>query len=126
MTDRFVYLSALRRDLVAFIDELIQMLPNDKQLIIMREFAKIVIIADVADYIVQNIVPLEPKVVARDDKYFLTNAIMFEKLQDRESQVNHFKTLWETNADDENKEVIWQWLEHFIQIAKKYRASLGQ
>ena len=115
-------LSQLRDDLMRFIDELIVILPGNGHLVIMKSFVKIVIIEDVASYIVRNILPLEDKVKARDEQYFIENAIMFETLQDRASTVNHFRDLWIQTDDDYNKNIVWQWLEHFIESAKNIQA----
>ena len=121
-TKKIEMLASLREDLIVFIGELIHLLPNDaRELTLMQSFARSVIIADVMDYIWKNLVPLEPKVIAREDEYFLQNATMFEKLQNRTSQVNHFRTLWETTDDPHNKEKIWEWLHHFIQRAKEFK-----
>jgi hypothetical protein len=120
MNDKIVILSTLRKDLLTFIDELIEFLPEEQELVLMKSFAKIVIISDVADYILQNLAPLEDKVINREEAYFINNAMMFEKLQNKASQVNHFKKLWETTEDQENKEVVWQWLHHFIRLARHY------
>ncbi len=119
-------LSAFRKELIVFIDELIQLLPDDKELFVMRGFANSVIMTDVIEYIIKNLVPLEPMVKSRQEDYFLNNAIMFERLQNRESQVNHFKTLWENTNDVDNKEAVWCWLEHFIMRAKDFNSRFLQ
>lgn len=120
--DKIQLLRQLREDLVLFIDELSAILPGNGQLMIMRSFAHVVIIEDVARYIMRNILPLEDKVKARDDKYFIEHAVMFESLKDHESRVNHFRDLWLQTDDEHNKKIVWLWLEHFINTAKKIQA----
>lgn len=121
MSNKIAILGTLRQDLIAFLDEVIEVLPHEKELVVMKAFAKVVIISDVADYIADNLCPLEDKVKKRDEAYFIENAVMFEKLQDRASTVNHFKTLWETTDDPENKLMVWEWLHHFIKLVRKYK-----
>jgi hypothetical protein len=118
--DKITILSTLRQDMIAFVDELRTILPGDKELMVMKPFLRVVIMSDVINYINRNIVPLEDKVIKREEEYFLKNAVMFENLQERSSTVNHFKTIWETTDDPHNKEVVWEWIHHFIKLAKKY------
>lgn len=120
---KILALTTLRNDLVTFLEELSGILPDNKDLLLMKSFAKVVIIADVAEYISKNLVPLEDKVVNREEDYFLENAVMFEKLQNRASTVNYFRDLWKSNNDEHDKETVWQWLHHFILLAKKYDES---
>ena len=124
MNNRIAILSTLRHDMITFVDELRAILPDDKELMIMKPFLQIVIMADVADYISKNIKPLEDKVINREEEYFLNNAVMFEKMQERSSTVNHFKTIWESTDDEHNKEVVWEWLHHFIKLSQRYEQCL--
>lgn len=126
MNDRIALLAALRQDLITFLDELSNVLPHDPNLVMMKSFARVVIMADVADYISKNIAPLEDKVKARDETYFIENAVFFEQLQNRESTVNYFRDLWIKSDDQDAKHAVWQWLEHFIQMSKRYQALVHQ
>lgn len=119
-SERIAILASLREDLLTFLDELSIILPDDKNLLMMKPFIKIVIMADVANYISKYIAPLKEKVIKRDEKYFLENAVLFEKLQDRASTVNYFKNLWMKTDDPHSKEAVWQWLSHFIEMSERY------
>lgn len=120
-TTRIAILSTLRQDLLIFLEELSGILPENKDLILMRSFAKIVIIADVMEYIIKNLVPLEDKMLNREEDYFIENAVMFERLQNYSSNVNYFRETWINTDDPHNKEAVWAWMDHFIQLAKSYR-----
>lgn len=114
-------LESLRDNLVNFLEELISILPHEKELILFRFFVKEQVpMVDVAEYIVKNLIPLEDKVVSRDEQYFLTHAVLFESLESHDSTVNRFKNLWEHTDDPENKEAVWSWLHYFIKLGKKY------
>ena len=123
--NRIQLLDLLRKELVRFFDEMIELLPEERDFIVFRFFINDqVIMTDVVDYIYRVLLPIETKVKNRDEAYFKENAIMFEKLRDHDSKVNYFKELWERTDDAENKEVVWAWIEYFINIGKKYY-SLG-
>lgn len=114
-------LKTIKEDLVSFFDQLISILPKESELIIFRLFVKeSASIVHVAEYLVKNLIPLEGKVKTRDENYFITNAILFEKIGTYETEVNRFKMLWEISDDPHNKETVWEWLQHFINLGKEY------
>jgi hypothetical protein len=118
-------LKMLREDLITFVSELSDILPTEPQFVLMKGFLEYVIIADVGDYIIRNLVPLESKVIAREQDYFMKHAVMFESLQRYASKVNHFKTLWENMEDEDDKLVVWEWLHHFIKLGKRLAQIQG-
>lgn len=116
-------LQLLKNQLLVFFDELICILPQEKDFIVIRFFIKDQIpIADVMSYIIEKLVPLEEYVLNRDDRFFLEHQVLFEDLKDQDSKVNYFKSMWLHSTDDENKETIWNWFKYFINIAKRYQA----
>lgn len=116
-------LQLLKNQLLVFFDELICILPQEKDFIVIRFFIKDQIpIADVMNYIIEKLVPLEDYVLNRDDRFFLEHQVLFEDLKDQDSKVNYFKSMWLHSTDEENKETIWNWFKYFINIAKRYQA----
>lgn len=116
-------LQLLKNQLLVFFDELISILPQEKDFIVIRFFIKDQIpIADVMNYIIEKLVPLESYVLNRDDRFFLEHQVLFEDLKDQDSKVNYFKSMWQHSTDDENKDTIWNWFKYFIDIGKRYRA----
>lgn len=111
----------LKEQLVFFLDELIELLPQEPDLVIVRIFLKDKIpIEEVMKYIKAELVPLKPLVESKDDKFFMENNILFETLDDR--KVNHFKRLWTNGSlDNEDKDTIWRWFRGFIFLAEKYK-----
>lgn len=102
-------------------DELISFLPEEKDFLVMRFFIKDQVpIIDIMEYIVEKLVPLEHFVVARDDRFFLDNQVLFEGLKEKQSKANYFKDVWKNSEDAENKEMIWKWFGFFINLGKKY------
>jgi hypothetical protein len=111
----------LKQSLIAFCDDLISALPDETDFIYIRFFFSIVPMRDVIRHIQQHIVPTEPYVLAKDDSYFLGHPVLFEELNKQHSnRVNYFKELWKTMHTDENKQVIWDWLTHFIALGKRH------
>ena len=116
-------LQLLKKELLTFLDELISLLPQEKDFIVMRFFIKDQIpIVDVMNYIIRELVPLEQYVLDKNDKFFLENQVLFEPLKDEKSKVNYFKEIWENHDVDDNKDTIWNWFRHFINLGKKYQS----
>jgi hypothetical protein len=119
-------LHLLKKELLTFLDELIAILPQEKDFLVMRFFIKDQVpILDVMNYIIRELVPLEKYVLEKNDKFFLEHQVLFEPLRDEASKVNYFKGLWENHDMHENKDIIWNWFKHFIDLAKKFN-SLGK
>lgn len=116
-------LNLLKKELLVFFDELISILPEEKDFLVMRFFIKDQIpITEIMKYIIEKLVPLESFVKNRDDKFFLEHQVLFEDLKEHDSKVNYFKHMWQnpTQHQEENKEIIWKWFDHFIRLAKRY------
>ena len=114
------YLVKLKTNLIDFFDELIELLPSESDLVVVRIFLKDQIpIQDIMNYIIATLIPLKPLVTEKNDDFFLDNNILFERLDS--NKVNHFKRLWlDKSFDDENKDTMWRWFESFIYLAEKY------
>jgi len=120
--ERIKVLTTFRDNIVAFLDELIEQFPTEGDLIILRIFFKDQMpIVEVMNHFIQRILPLEDNIKKRDDKFFLSNNILFSALDD--NKVNHFKKIWMSDVlDKEDRRVIWTWFDKFVAIAKKYQA----
>lgn len=117
-------LKAIRDALLDFLSDLRAALPNEDILVLFYHFMKhSAPIGDVAEYIVQNIVPLEDFVTDRRDDYFIRNAVFFERLGNYEGEVNYFANLWQASNSEEDKNTVWQWLEEFIRLGKEHAAA---
>lgn len=110
----------LKEQLIFFFDELIELLPTEPDLIIIRIFIKDKFpIADIMNYMITKLVPLKHLVVNKDEGFFINNNILFEEVDSK--KVNHFKKLVRSGKlDEDDKEVIWKWFRGFIYLAEKY------
>jgi hypothetical protein len=115
------YLELLRKELVLFMDELILLLPDESDLVVIKLLIQDVInIEDVMKYIHTHLSPLEEYVKRRDETFFLDRCVLFDALQDDTlEKADYFKQIWRQEQDD-NKEMIWNWFDHFIALSKKY------
>ncbi len=120
---KILLLSQLKEQLVLFFDELIELLPLESDLVIIRIFINDKIpITDVMNYVIRKLIPLKNLVQTTDDKFFINNNILFEQLD--QHKVNHFKRIWTTgNLDSDDKKTIWKWFATFIYLAEKYSGS---
>lgn len=118
--DEVKLLQTLHKDLVSFLDSLIESFPEEGDLVIARFAIKDQFpIKDIMKYIIDKLLPLKSNVDNRDNNFFLENNILFEKLED--NKVNHFKKIWISgNLDDEDKDNIWKWFDRFLKIAQYY------
>ena len=123
MSSEIELLIQLKKQLVDFLDELIESFPNEPDFVIFRIFVNDRIpIAEIMSYITNNLCPLKDMIKSRNEQFFLGHNILFEKFSDSEAtKVNHFKEMWSSSSlDKEDKEVIWKWFESFIYVGNKY------
>ncbi len=124
MSSELEILIQLKTQLVAFLDELIESFPSEPDFVIFRIFINDQVpIADVMDYIVMKLCPLQDMVKNKDESFFLNNNILFDKFDNKQvDKVNHFKRLWLSKSlDKEDKDVIWSWFASFILLGNKYK-----
>ena len=116
----------LKTQLVEFLDELIELFPNESDFIIFRIFVQDRIpITEIMSYITENLCPLQDMVKRRDEDFILNHNILFEKFDEHKtSKVNYFKNMWTSGTlDARDKETIWRWFQVFIYLGNKYIES---
>ena len=119
-------LTEFKKQLLAFFDELIVQFPQEGDLVVVRLFlANQIPIKDAMDTfnykINKNDQELRKMVKKRNETFFLEHSL-FDNLG--KDKVSHFKKLWLSGSlDDDDKEVIWNWIDAFIYLADKYTKS---
>jgi phosphoglucomutase len=113
-------LTQMRDSLVTFFDELIELMPLEGDIVVIRFFiADKIPMIDIMEHIVENILPLFDLVKAKDERFFLENNILFDALDG--NKVNYFKNLWVSGTiDKEDKDVIWKWFSTILIMAQRY------
>lgn len=125
-------LSEFKTQLISFFDELISQFPQEGDLVIVRLFlANQVPIKEVMDTfnhkINTNDKQLRKMVRDRNETFFLEHDIFDNLGQDNVSKISHFKRLWRSNLlDEEDKDVIWTWVDAFIAIGDKYTKIISR
>lgn len=120
-------LAEFKSSLITFFDELITQFPSEPDLVIARIFLNDqVSIKDVMDQFILKMNTedglLKKMVKDRNENFFLEHNIFDYLGKDR---VNNFKRLWRSgNLDEEDKEVVWKWIDSFIYLGDKYVKSL--
>jgi|32_taG_2_1085360.scaffolds.fasta_scaffold14795_2 hypothetical protein len=122
MTEQQI-LHAFKVNIIAFLDELIDQFPHETNIILARVFLKDQI--PIQTTMQQFILKLESRdgllrdmAKERNDKFFLENNIFS---MSHDSSVNHFRKIWVSDLDNEDRETIWRWIDSFIQLAEKYQ-----
>jgi len=120
MTDRLQLLKTFKTTLILFIDELIGQFPKDSELILMRIFLKDQIpIKEVMDIFLIKMNKFKPMIENKDDSIFRESD--FLSFGDQAGFTNLKKQWLANNIDDEDKAVIWEWLNSFIFLCEKYQ-----
>lgn len=114
-----VRMNIFKTTCVKFIEDLIQVFPKEKDLLVAKFLLeKTIPIQDVLKIFLQRIRPLKEKIKARDDKFFLENNNIFSGLQDND--VIHFKKLWESDKlTPEDRDIIWLWIDKLLLTAER-------
>lgn len=110
----------IKKDLISnlteFLDDLLQTLPNEEDLLIMRIFLIDQVPIDVLiDQINKFVLPHRNKIKNRDENFFLHDEGIFGKLEGK--KVLHFKDIWKSGRlSSEDKKIIFVWFDQFINI----------
>jgi len=116
-------LREFKTQLTSFFDELISQFPQEGDLVIVRLFlANQIPVKDAMDVfnlkISRNDNELRQMVKNRNEAFFLEHSI-FNQLG--KEKVTHFKRLWRSGQlDEEDKSVIWNWIDAFVYLGDKY------
>ena len=94
------------------------MFPNEKDFILIRILVKDQIPStQIISYF--ELVMLNKEIISsierRDDDFILSN-VLFSKI----SKSDVFKNLWQTRLDNDDKKMIWDWVDMFKSITIQY------
>jgi hypothetical protein len=117
-------LEKFQKSLVTFFDELVEMFPNEKDFILIRILVKDQIPStQIMSYF--ELVMLNKEIISsiehRDDTFILSN-VLFSKI----SNSTVFKNLWEKHLDNDDKEMIWSWVDCFKLMTTEYMKLNGR
>jgi hypothetical protein len=101
--------------LSSFTNELKELFPSKMELCMMHAIVDALPPRTLADLFSKNVIPVKGLVLQRDEQVILSHGL-FEKLGfgDRIAQ------LWRNDLRDEDKDIVWEWLEHAVKHAETY------
>jgi len=125
--DKILLMQEFRNQLVIFLDELIEQFPKEGDFVLIRIFIKDQLpVSDILGRYIRDLLPFKKLVDERQEKFFLENQILYTGGNLAQKKINHFKELWISDALDENdREIIWQWMDMFNTIASRYFEKYG-
>ncbi len=111
-----------KNNLVKFIDELIEMFPEETQFVTFRLMVKDQIpIGMIMDHFVNNVLPVKDSVKKRDDRIFTDSNVLSMGLDSDDA--NLFRRIWvSSKLDKDDRAVIWKWIDAFITMADQYKS----
>ena len=117
-------LSEFKNGLISFFDELVDQFPQEGDLVIIRIFLKDQILIEDVMIIFNNSLykdenKLKKMIKDRNESFFLEENNIFGSIS--KNKVNNFKKLWRSGLlDDQDKLVVWKWIDSFVYLAEKY------
>ena len=125
------YLKDFKTQMVNFIDELIEQFPQEAAFVLIRIFIKDKIPAeDVLGRFMRDCLPFKDFIDNKDETFFLNSDIIYQSYANdtsgEDDEVNRFRELWRSNQlDDDDREVIWSWMNLFFKLAISYYKKYG-
>jgi hypothetical protein len=114
-----------KSQILSFCDELIEQFPEEADFVVLKLFVDGRIpIKTAIDGFIKSInrdnKKLRVMIKARNDKFFIEeNPFSFIS----SDKVSRFSKIWSSSSmDDEDRNVIWRWIDTFVTIADKYTA----
>lgn len=111
-------LEKFHKSLVSFFDALIDMFPNEKDFILIRILIKDQIpstqIMSYFEMVATNN-DIMTSIERRNERFFLEN-VLFSKI----SKSDVFKNLWLTKLENDDKKMIWDWVDAFMKMTLNY------
>lgn len=119
------FMHEFRSQLINLLDELIEQFPEETDLVFIRIFMRDQIpVSDVLGRYIRDLLPLKHQIDQKDSSFFIQNSVLYTQIAD--SKVNHFKDLWLSDKlDDEDRDIIWQWMAVLTKIADQYYQKFG-
>jgi hypothetical protein len=119
-------LTMFKTQILSFCDELIEQFPEEADFVVFKLFVDGRIpIKNAIDGFINSINRDDKKlrlmIKARNDKFFIDeNPFSFISCD----KISRFSKIWSSsNMDDEDRDVIWRWIDTFVTIADKYSAT---
>jgi hypothetical protein len=128
MTTEYDYIKGFKEQMVEFLDQLMDMFPTDGSFILIRVFVndKIPVTAVIGRFM-RDCLKYHELVEKRDGSLFLSKDFMYNSYGEEIGieQIDRFKDIWEKELDDEDKEMVWRWMDVFFKLSMNYYRRFG-
>lgn len=124
MTNREVLIE-FKKQIICFLDELINQFPNEGDLVVFRLFLENQI---PIENVMQNFkyqlnkdnCKIKNMIKERNQDFFINYEVFSGNCQ-QEGRISHFKKIWLSGQlDKEDKEVIWKWMDAFAFLSEQF------
>lgn len=128
---KLYYMQEFRKNLVQFLDELIEQFPEETKFVMIRiAIQNQVPVADVIGRFIRDILPFREEARQRNDRFFIDHPFLYMSEKDMENigkeKIDQFTKLWRSDRlDDKDRSIIWDWLDIFMEYAHKYYTQYG-
>lgn len=125
LKDASSYQIEFRDQMIKFVDELIEQFPSYSEFVIFRIFLKNQMSPErLMKTFMKNAYPHKEDVYNKNDKVFEVMDETITLLTNEKKKT--FQTLWKSDAiDDDDRDIIWQWMKLFTKLCDKYRKKFG-
>jgi hypothetical protein len=112
-------LQDFKSNLICFFDELIEQFPSESQFVLCRILIKDQVTPEfIINYFITNVLPHKGMIKNRDERFFTELNVIYFGLTENSS----LKKIWiEKQLDEEDKDVIWKWIDLFVAMCEKYK-----
>lgn len=111
-------MSLFKKNMLDFIDELVEQYPKEGDLIVIRFFlSEQTPIESLIEQFISRVLPHRDKIAKRNEAFFIENDNIFGASP--KDKVIHFKKLYMTMNGDDRK-TLWAWFDSFVSLADKY------
>jgi len=113
-------LGKFKNNLIKFLEELDEIIPDDPDLVTLRIFISDQIPThDLVKNFIQNLYRHKDRVKARDSNFFLGQKDLFSRV--RPETLEKFKKIWRSNQlEKEDRQAIWAWADLFYKLGDDY------
>jgi hypothetical protein len=114
-------LKHFKTNIIKFFDALIELLPKEGDIIILRVmFDSQIPIENAMDIFSVRIMPYADMLRNKDERFFLEGTDLFSGV--RRDKVSYFKDLWSSGTlTPEDKTQMWRWFSLFLHLAIQYK-----
>jgi hypothetical protein len=118
-------LTEFKNNLVQFFDALIDLFPHESDFVLLRILIKDQVpVQEVMNVFITNLLPYKQAIKARDEKVLLSLSFLPEGV-DKNKVGGTLKRIWlNRDLDDDNRAVIWQWMNIFVMLVERYQKTL--